>query len=113
MASLPYTIGTESSNYALPSRLPLLALARAHGGRQGINEGKADEWLALTTRNVVGPGARELPPSTRKTVEGRALEWVRRNRGMLPRLALPPPSAHTAGGGVGGGSGVAGGKART
>lgn len=110
---MPYTIGIENLSYALPTRFPLLALARVRGGRQGINEGKADEWLALTTRNVVGPGARELPPSTRKTVEGRALEWVRRNRGMLPRLALPPPSAHTAGGGVGGGSGVAGGKART
>ena len=51
----------------------------------------ADEWLSITTRKAVGPGACELPPSTRKTVEARALEWVRRNRGMLPRLALPVP----------------------
>ena len=97
----------------MPSPASLLAIAGAHDGRQGINEGKADEWLAIATRNMVGPGARELPPATRKTVEGRALEWVRRNRGMLPRLALPPPSVHAAGGGVGGGSGVAGSKART
>ena len=58
---------------------------------QGIDDGMADEWLSITTRKAVGPGACELPPSTRKTVEARALEWVRRNRGMLPRLALPVP----------------------
>ena len=99
-----------------PPRLPAPVIAISF--LQGINEGKADEWLALTTRNAIGPGARELPPSTRKTVEGRALEWVRRNRGMLPRLALPPPSAHAAGGGAAGGGGggggvAAGGKAKT
>eukprot|EP00903_Cladosiphon_okamuranus_P010401 g9839.t1 len=58
---------------------------------KGIDDGMADEWLSLTIRKAVGPGACELPPSTRKTVEARALEWVRRNRGMLPRLALPVP----------------------
>lgn len=51
----------------------------------------ADEWLSITTRKAVGPGANKLPPSTRKTVEARALEWVRRNRGLLPKLALPVP----------------------
>eukprot|EP00752_Nemacystus_decipiens_P015636 g13953.t1 len=58
---------------------------------KGIDDDMADEWLSLTMRKAVGPGACELPPSTRKTVEARALEWVRRNRGMLPRLALPVP----------------------
>lgn len=58
---------------------------------QGIDDGMADEWLSLTMRKAIGPGACELPPSTRKTVEARALEWARRNRGMLPRLAMPVP----------------------
>lgn len=68
-----------------------------------------DEWLSVTTRKAVGRGASELPPSTRKTVEARVLEWVRRNRATLPRLALPQ-HGHAGGGGSGGGG--AGGKAR-
>lgn len=80
---------------------------------QGIDDGMADEWLSITTRKAIGPGANKLPPSTRKTVEARALEWVRRNRGLLPKLALPVPQqpAPVAGGGAGGG-GASGAKAR-
>lgn len=65
-----------------------------------------DDWLSLSIRKAVGPGACELPPSTRKTAEARALEWVRRNRGLLPHLALPvpqQPASSTADGVVGGG----------
>lgn len=69
----------------------------------------ADEWLSITIRKAVGPGASALPPSTRKTIEARALEWVRRNRGLLPRLALPSAQqpAPTSGAGVGGGASAA------
>lgn len=65
-----------------------------------------DDWLSLSIRKAVGPGACELPPSTRKTAEARALEWVRRNRGLLPHLALPVPQqpASSAADGVVGGS---------
>lgn len=62
----------------------------------------ADEWLSIAIRKAVGPGACELPPSTRKTVEARALEWVRRNRGLLPRLALPAPQHQQAAPAAGG-----------
>ncbi|CAM9574282.1 unnamed protein product [Scytosiphon promiscuus] len=78
---------------------------------KGIDDGMADEWLSIAIRKAIGPGASELPPSTRKTVEARALEWVRRNRGLLPRLALPAPShqqAAPAAGGMATGSGSGG-----
>ncbi|CAM9541824.1 unnamed protein product, partial [Ectocarpus sp. 12 AP-2014] len=73
---------------------------------KGIDDGMNDDWLSLSIRKAVGPGACELPPSTRKTAEARALEWVRRNRGLLPHLALPVPQqpASSAADGVVGGS---------
>lgn len=93
----PPPLPTRKSAYTHPT----------HGVvRQGINEGMADEWLSLTTRKAVGKGGSELPPSTRKIVEARALEWVRHNRGMLPRLALPQPGSHAGGVRVNSGGGA-------
>ncbi|CAM9474951.1 unnamed protein product, partial [Discosporangium mesarthrocarpum] len=59
---------------------------------RAIKEGADDEWISVTIRKAVGSGGERLPPSTCKTIEARALDWVRRNRALLPRLPLPTPS---------------------
>mmetsp|Transcript_12238 Transcript_12238/g.25072 ORF Transcript_12238/g.25072 Transcript_12238/m.25072 type:complete len:1447 (+) Transcript_12238:1-4341(+) len=52
-------------------------------------EGKDDETLNTTRRNMVGPGGSMLMPSTKKLVEANAIEFLRKNKGVLDRFLLP------------------------
>ncbi|CAM9515357.1 unnamed protein product, partial [Choristocarpus tenellus] len=56
---------------------------------QGLSGGQDDEWISITIRKAVGLGGERLHQSTRKVIEAKALDWVRKNRTLLPRLPLP------------------------
>mmetsp|Transcript_8082 Transcript_8082/g.13920 ORF Transcript_8082/g.13920 Transcript_8082/m.13920 type:complete len:137 (-) Transcript_8082:25-435(-) len=54
-----------------------------------FEEGKDPTVCANLRRMGVGTYGARLPPSTRKFIEMRALDFLRKNRGKLPRFLLP------------------------
>ena len=63
---------------------------------RGMEEGKDDETLNTTRRNMVGAGGSMLMPSTKKLIEASGIEFLRKNKGVLNRFLLPE---RTGGGG--------------
>jgi hypothetical protein len=62
---------------------------------RGAEEGKEDDTLVAMRRSAVGPGGSVLMPSTKKLIETNALEFVRKNKALLPRYLLPVAAAPT------------------
>jgi NADH dehydrogenase FAD-containing subunit len=60
---------------------------------RGVEEGKDDETLNTTRRNMVGPGGNMLMPSTKKLIEANAIEFLRKNKAVLNRYLLPERQA--------------------
>lgn len=56
---------------------------------RGVDEGKEDDTLNGLRKAAVGPGGTNLMPSTKKLIEANAVEFLRKNKGVLNRFMLP------------------------
>ncbi|CAM9236745.1 unnamed protein product [Chrysoparadoxa australica] len=56
--------------------------------KKGIEDGQDDTWLAVSIRTAVGAGGSNIAESTRKIIEGRTLDFVRKNKALLPTFLL-------------------------
>jgi adenylate kinase len=56
---------------------------------RGAEEGKDDETLNTMRKSAVGPGGSMLMPSTKKLIESSTIEFLRKNKALLPRYLLP------------------------
>ena len=56
---------------------------------RGVEEGKDDDTLNTMRKSSVGPGGSMLMPSTKKLIESSTIEFLRKNKALLPRYLLP------------------------
>jgi hypothetical protein len=63
---------------------------------RGAEEGKDDETLTTMRKSTIGPGGSMLMPSTKKLIESNCIEFLRKNKGLLPRYLLPDRAAPAA-----------------
>jgi hypothetical protein len=75
-------------------------LARDEGANEvidlllrALDDGKDDATVRQLRSKAVGVGGAQLMASTRKMLETSAIEFLRKNRALLPRYALPQNEA--------------------
>lgn len=60
---------------------------------KALRDGKDDSALGLLRQQAVGVGGSRLQPSTKKLIDTATIEFIKKNKPLLPQYALPDARA--------------------